>query len=782
MCQLCKNTCDSKCVKKCEKCIFTIHKKDFYDRSTKSLSKTYVISKPGVYKLCDDVIFTPPGQDFVPLKTKVVKPSHEKLPTQEINLQTLKTQVNKFQVPYEFPNPPLVSAILVNSSNVVLDLGGHHLSQGNLVKAVIGIELVPDNQNIVIKNGTVEKFTGAAIHSYIPTCEPQPNLKELLFSQLKLIDNGGNGDPNFGSPLAFATGLNLYTDLPGDEIVNFDVPKFYQNIVIENCDINRNTFSGMCFFQSINVVIKNTHCNDTFISDEADLTSIPVVTAGMYIRGSENLQIENSTFNGYHSLNSKPPRILGFWSMFTINNATIINCRNVIISNTQMNGANISAAVAAGLAGAEITGLRCINSQFNNITGINVAAVNGFHNSDQGDLIIEGQGTSSNGHFFSGCQFNQIQSKEILFGGVEGFLSTTWKNILLDSCQITGCVNNSFIFLPSITTRTSGLLIFSSPSGPTSTEVGNCRNVVIKNCQISDIQDNSSAPEGQVSSTNGILIGSGFQQKVIGSLNNATIKNCDISNVSTIREGQTAGISLANTNGLFTKRTYVSTNRICDIHNSNNSTAGILLSNVNFPNVTHNNITDADNGIRMSNSILVSTQFSNTPNTTDILTASIDSNLSTITFNPNRLVASEIFTVGQTIEVAGFVPVSFNGPFTVSSIVGDSITYNVVAADTEATTLGSITITRPSGPANGVICQNKVDNCSVSGYTDLGFTDGVSTTTSAWTENQAFNCGSGHSDNYNITWVGVPPVQEGSIGAGSYPTGSEKWFNLSLTL
>ena len=771
MCQLCKNTCDSKCVdKKCDKCYVTIRKKDFYDRSTKSLSKTYVISKPGVYHLCDDIIFTPVGQDFIPLTyNKVVEtPSIEQLQCQEINLQTLKT-LETFQVPCEFPNPPLISAILINSSDVVLDLGDHHLSQGNLVQGVIGIELVPDHQNISIKNGTVEHFTGAAVHAYIPICEPQPTLKELFFGKLNLINNG-NGDPNFGTPFALATGLSLDTGSIG-VIIKFDDPKFYQNVVIENCNINQNTFTSLYISQGVNITIKNTHCNDTYISDEADLSNMPPATGGVYLRGSENIMMDDSTFNGYRSLNSTPKRFFGLWSMFGLGNLFLSNCRNIRISNCQMNDSIMTGAVIAALISSGLTGLICTKSQFNNITGVNAAAVNGFHNSDQGDLVIEGQESSASGLLFTKCQFNQIQGREFIAGGVEGFLATTWRNVVLDNCQITKCVNNGFNVRPS---RTTGILMFSVPTGPTSTQVSNCGNVVVKNCQISDIQDNSS---GQASSTNGILIGSGFQQKVIGSLNNATIKNCDISNVSSIRDGQTAGISLVNIDGLFTKRTYATSNRICDIHNSDNSTAGILLTNVNLPNVTHNNITDADNGILLSNSIIVSTVFE-----TQIVEASIDSNVSTITFNPIQLIASEDFTVGEIIEVAGFVPVSFNGTFTVSSIVGDSITYNVVTPDVVATNLGTITITRPSGPANGVVCQNKVDNCSASGYTDLGFVDGAATTTSAWTENQAFNCGTGHSDNYNITWGGASPVQEGSIGAGGYPTGSEKWFNLSLTL
>ena len=70
------------------------------------------------------------------------------------------------------------------------------MSQGNLVKGVIGIELVRDHQNITVKNGTVKRFTGSAIHAYIPNCDPQPTLKNLTFDNLNIIDNGGDGDPN----------------------------------------------------------------------------------------------------------------------------------------------------------------------------------------------------------------------------------------------------------------------------------------------------------------------------------------------------------------------------------------------------------------------------------------------------------------------------------------------------------------------------------------------------------------------------------------------------------
>ncbi len=77
---------------------------------------------------------------------------------------------------------------------------------------------------------------------------------------------------------------------------------------------------------------------------------------------------------------------------------------------------------------------------------------------------------------------------------------------------------------------------------------------------------------------------------------------------------------------------------------------------------------------------------------------------------------------------------------------------------------------------HGLIQNNKVDNCILSGYNDLS----LLTTNCSWINNTAFNNGSPSTvlTNYSINWAGVPPITEGDFV--NYPIGSEKAYNISM--
>ncbi len=81
----------------------------------------------------------------------------------------------------------------------------------------------------------------------------------------------------------------------------------------------------------------------------------------------------------------------------------------------------------------------------------------------------------------------------------------------------------------------------------------------------------------------------------------------------------------------------------------------------------------------------------------------------------------------------------------------------------------------PGFSEKGLIKNNEVDNCSISCYQD-----DLSTTSSAWVNNTAFNCGAIPTQftNYDITFAGVRPVDAGTLVA--YPVGGNKYYNLSL--
>ncbi len=120
---------------------------------------------------------------------------------------------------------------------------------------------------------------------------------------------------------------------------------------------------------------------------------------------------------------------------------------------------------------------------------------------------------------------------------------------------------------------------------------------------------------------------------------------------------------------------------------------------------------------------------------------------------------------------------------------GDPIFYDCNGFDaipdlTCSTTYFAI-VYRPGFSENGVIQNNEVDNCSISGYQDdRVLLDGTPLTSSLWVNNTAFDNGTPNSAaaNYAIAW-GLPPllvpVDAGSLST-MYPNPGNKYYNLSM--
>lgn len=120
---------------------------------------------------------------------------------------------------------------------------------------------------------------------------------------------------------------------------------------------------------------------------------------------------------------------------------------------------------------------------------------------------------------------------------------------------------------------------------------------------------------------------------------------------------------------------------------------------------------------------------------------------------------------------------------------GDPIFYDCNGFDAIPDLVCSTTyfaiVYRPGFAESGVIMNNEVDNCSVSGYQDdRELLDGTPLTSSAWVNNFAFNNGTPatRDTNYAIAWASLvppmPPITAGTLAA--YPTGAEKAYNISL--
>jgi hypothetical protein len=123
-----------------------------------------------------------------------------------------------------------------------------------------------------------------------------------------------------------------------------------------------------------------------------------------------------------------------------------------------------------------------------------------------------------------------------------------------------------------------------------------------------------------------------------------------------------------------------------------------------------------------------------------------------------------------------FAPTNLN---TLGWQVGDAILYDANGGEDIGGLMSGQTyyliVYVPGFSKDGVIMNNTVDNCTVSGYQD-----DKPTTSSAWVNNFGFNSGTPASAdaNYDIAWAGSAPVYAGDLA--DYPTGSAKAYNVSL--
>lgn len=155
-----------------------------------------------------------------------------------------------------------------------------------------------------------------------------------------------------------------------------------------------------------------------------------------------------------------------------------------------------------------------------------------------------------------------------------------------------------------------------------------------------------------------------------------------------------------------------------------------------------------------------------------------------VSLNPPSLVAPANinFTTDTMLSDINLNTANAGGPW----VTGNQIRYNHSVGDQnianliDGTTYFLIVYT-PGFTEGGVVEDNEVDNCLISGYQD----NRPVTTTSTWTNNRAINNGPfglvTNTTNYNILWSpGPAPIDSGTI-RGPFPPGpGNKYFNLSL--
>lgn len=547
----------------------------------------FVISAPGYYKLCSDLAFEPPASGTLQTKAGEILLTPEVLERiKEISKQHKNFSGIHHDIAKEFPQffeksistDPNAIAIDIQASNVVLDLNGHRLFQDN-TNAGTGIELEPGVENITIRNGTISNFTQVAIHSFIGDSSPQTSSKTLLFENLNILDNGTDGAfiNNFT-----ATGITLDSPAAQQETTLRTDFKYY-NVTISNCKVNNNISEAVFVNQADNLRILNSQLDNTYIHN-APFN----VVLGLQAINSKNLQLLNSTFND---------STLFSGTGFVSGGALIVDCQSVQVNECQFNGLQSlgPSIFAVGVLGASCQDWLFENSQFSNLFGgPGTSALDGIHHSDSDFVTFTGGPLQ-----FVNCQFNNIRHADGNFFGFGGAQATdiiTNKDVVFESCQAGNITN-----VDKTLGLATGFAVGTFLSTNATTDVASARNITFRNCNVSNINNNT--PVGLASGFELHLSSDGSQPSTGLTFRNVTCDNNVASNINSKSEAA-FGIHLDNGEvqgfPMSIKNVILKNNVIADVHAKKKSAAGIFLKAVHNPVVANNIIDDVDTGILLT--------------------------------------------------------------------------------------------------------------------------------------------------------------------------------------
>ncbi len=704
------------------------------------LDTTFVISSPGKYVLNQDVIFSPLS--------------------------------------------PFTPAINILSSNVVLDLCNHTLSQGNTLSDCYGVQIGegyyyndPDAvlQNVTIQNGSIINFTSAGVFCWNgsfdgPTAELP--FDDLRFSKLNILDCGTT-DFTYD----YGASINLDSSASINRLYLPTTKVAYKNVRIEHCNLNRckNGSGSVNVGTYENLFITDTQCNDSFTyNSNAGLSaySVPGRNLSM-IRCQGNGTKDFDPTSGTYGV-----EVIGLWPGRAI---------NVYLEDCQFNETyGDTSFIVNGGSFTGVYNLMAKNCQFNNTRGGDGAGfVTGVHASDRRLQQFETDSWKIIDCQFNGSRISDNSPGVGRFSFVAGFLSLSLRNIAFVNCQACNIISNNPLY------GSYGFLVSTTAQDP-APPFSNTENISFENCLVSDIKSNGKELVGI-----GMLFGNYNRTGIQSSLTNISVKNCTIKrlqNLSSIE--RTAGIGELlfyneNTQFPLAKNLLVQNCDIADVRagTGNPFSAGILVESVRYPNIIENVVSDCDRGVLFTGNNVI------TPNGFQLATSLNDAlafppvfvNLATPLPSSSPLQIFTNVTKGNSVSIApSATTIDTTHDFILPSNdltalrweAGDQIAYNCNGGNPIPNlTCGAtyyLIVYKPGYTEKGLIKNNNVSNCSISGYQD----DKTPCTNSAWVSNTAFCNGHKGRVNYKINWSGKEPVAKGSLS--DYPVPKSYIENISI--
>jgi parallel beta-helix repeat protein len=253
------------------------------------------------------------------------------------------------------------SAIVIDADDVVLDLNGHTLSQGNTNTLTFGV-LINGHKNVIIKNGTIKKFTQNGIRL-------NANSSIIWLDQIIGYNNGNIAGGQSTGAVSGTTSQDIkitnstFTQNVGAGVVLGGITKLY----VDNSHFDDNT-------GATNVVFSPSPSSPLLpgtISSGLAVVFLPNVPD--FATSSKNVVVTNSTFSGHQAtfftfgLGTINLGVTGVTAASNIKSLYVENC--VAQNNTALNQPGIAdTAFAAEGMTFLVSDAVIKNCQISNIT------------------------------------------------------------------------------------------------------------------------------------------------------------------------------------------------------------------------------------------------------------------------------------------------------------------------------------------------------------------------------------------------------------------------------
>jgi ribosomal protein L24 len=255
-----------------------------------------------------------------------------------------------------------IPAISITVDNVILDLGGQTLSQGNSQADSIGINITTTTNNVIIKNGQIKGFTGESIK--VGTSCTNVTIENIHIDSG--IDTGISFAGSSGSEIVACTVKNCTisnntgageasTVAYGIKIANSD------GILIEDTDIigmrtssNANNSYGCYISTATNIVLKNVHSGSHNGAECCAFYATSAVGLQMYncqAAGCSSYKTTNTGVVGYFITSSRGCILdecvsIGHRAVFSNYGVYLSACTGVIVQDCKAQGHSIVGSTA----------------------------------------------------------------------------------------------------------------------------------------------------------------------------------------------------------------------------------------------------------------------------------------------------------------------------------------------------------------------------------------------------------------------------------------------------